>query len=215
MPTRGPARARAFAQVHLLASLGPATGVKVAGAALTGVLLLGACSSDSGTGDASSTSQSSTTQPSDTPTPAPTDPVIAAVPPKAREYSASGAIAFVEHFFDRVNEAVTRPDTGLIPALSEPSCDACAGLQGMAVQLDEQDLRAAAPMFSVRDPEFVAKRDEAILTIRFTLESHAVDILKSDGSVASTRTAGSGDRLVAVQWRGDSWRILGAEAADD
>jgi len=42
-----------------------------------------------------------------------------------------------------------------------------------------------------------------------------VDILKADGSVASTRTGGSGDRLVAVQWRDDSWRILGAEAADD
>jgi|GEM_PF-683532 len=218
MPTRGPARARASTQVRLLASLGPGTGATVACAALTGVLLLGACSSDSGTGDASSTSQSATsqssgTQPSDTPTPAPTDPVIAAVPPKAREYSASGAIAFVEHFFDRVNEAVTGPDTGLIPALSEPGCDACAGLQGMAVELKEQDLRAAAPMFSVRDPQFVAKRDETIMTIRFTLESHAVDILKADGSVASTRTGGSGDRLVAVQWRDDSWRILGAEAA--
>ncbi len=150
-----------------------------------------------------------------TPTPAPTDPVIAAVPPKAREYSASGAIAFVEHFFDRVNEAVTGPDTGLIPALSEPGCDACAGLQGMAVELKEQDLRAAAPMFSVRDPQFVAKRDETIMTIRFTLESHAVDILKADGSVASTRSAGSGGRVVAVQWRGDSWRILGAESTDD
>ena len=162
----------------------------LAGVVAAGALLLAACSGDSA---------------EDSPPPP---------PPLMAEKSEQGALAFVEHFFDQVNAAAMGPDTELIPVLSSPTCDACAGLQGMVVALVAAAQRAAAPLFSVGDIGAVAQEGGTTYVIEFTLHSAAIEILNADDSVETVLQAGESGRVVAVRWEDGAWQLLGAESTD-
>ncbi|WP_286960865.1 DUF6318 family protein [Arsenicicoccus sp. UBA7492] len=107
-----------------------------------------------GTSAATPTSSSAATTSSTSPTtaaPAATSAAAPAIPAAARAHTPEGAEAFTRYFIDQVNVAWTTPKTGLISALSLPTCKSCTGLEEGASELAGQRSRYTTPVIALRD----------------------------------------------------------------
>lgn len=79
---------------------------------------LGGCGGSDSTADPS---------PSPSPTPSPTGLVM---PAAAKEHTKAGAVAFVKHYVQALNAAMSTGETAAVQRLAAPSCRSCANVVG-------------------------------------------------------------------------------------
>src|SRR5665647_2488666 len=180
--------------------------VKKTSAALMAVpvaasLLLAACGGDAKPGaSASSTSTSSpttTAPPTVSPT---TDPNI---PLAARAHTPAGAAAFTKYFFAQLNVAFGQPKTGLVSALSDPTCKTCLALEGTAADLTSKRQHYRGDAFALERVGSIGESE--VLVVGTQPPGAVVDI---NGSVVKSRTEAQPIKFsVTVSWFSQGWRI--------
>ncbi|MCG7321127.1 DUF6318 family protein [Arsenicicoccus bolidensis] len=163
-----------------------------------------------GTSAASPTATSSASTSISSPTTAATTATSAAaptIPAAARAHTPEGAEAFTRYFIDQVNVAWTTPKTGLISALSLPTCKSCARLEQDARRLADAGARVASPMLEVNDT--IPAEDNAtkatIVVAQVTENPKAT--LQGDQTTQPTRRPTSSKRAFELTQRSDGWRV--------
>jgi hypothetical protein len=172
---------------------------------LLGSVLLAGCGGDAKP-DASS---SSTSAPSPTTTAPPTaspttDPNI---PVAARAHTPAGAEAFVRYFYSQVNTAWTKPNAGLISALSSPGCKSCAALEATAAGLVEKHQHYdGAPVTIVTVAglgESSPGRPEVLVVF---IQEHR-SVIDETGQVVLTDKRKQGKSVATLGWSGHGWLV--------
>jgi Family of unknown function (DUF6318) len=190
------------------------TAVAVAGLLMvTGVL--SGCDSAAKTPGASSPSPSVA---SPTPSPSPSAPSPSAsptspIPAAARVKSDKGAEAFVRYFFDKVNQAWTTPQTGLVPALSDSGCQFC-----LKTESDAKALVTAGQKYRT---EPISLKTVAALTgaapkgqtiVRTDATQNQSDVLSADNAVVRSDSKKDLQLITGLIWKGGRWLVYEVEA---
>jgi len=169
-------------------------------------MLLSGCGGDakpgatpSSTSAASPTTSSPATSSPATSSPA-TDPNI---PAAARAHTPAGAEAFVRYFYSQLNIAWSTPKSGLIAALSLPTCKTCAALEGSAVDLASKHQHYAGEVFAVGTVGAIG--DSEVLV---TGEQPAGAVIDINGSVVRSKAkAEKAKFIVTLAWSSGGWRV--------
>lgn len=154
--------------------------------ALACLLLLAGCGGD----DPAPIVADPTPSPSGTPT-----PTASAAPQPWEERSKAGAVAFVEHWVEVLNESVASTGAAELAAISSPTCETCSGLislidgwrrDGTSVQTPGWEIQGVRipnsqtrPPFDAavrikRPPEIVVRRDGARERYEGSTETYSV-----------------------------------------
>ncbi len=164
-----------------------------------------------GTSAASPTATSSASTSISSPTTAATTATSAAapaIPAAARAHTPEGAEAFTRYFIDQVNVAWTTPKTGLISALSLPTCKSCANLEQTAGRLADQGHRFAALPMTIQSVVYEGDTDKGLAVVRIAGLQKAVDVVSQDGQIVSTQKQEPLQvRQVLLQEAPTGWRI--------
>ena len=170
---------------------------------LAASMLLAACGGDAKPGAPSSSTSTSTptTTASATTTASPTtDPNI---PVAARAHTPAGAEAFVRYFFVQLNVAFGQPKTGLVSALSDPTCKTCLAFEGTAADLASKRQHYRGDAFALESVGSIGESE--VLVVGTQPPGAVVDI---NGSVVKSRTEAQPIKFsVAVAWFSQGWRI--------
>jgi hypothetical protein len=174
-------------------------------AILAASLLLAACGG-AAKPDASSTSTSpstSTSAPtvSDSPITAPTiDPTI---PAAARAHTPAGAAAFVRYFYSQLNIAWSKPQTGLISALSAKTCKTCAALEGTTADLAAKRQHYRGEVLAVKTIGSIAESEVLVVG-----EQPIGAVIDVTGAVVKSGTKAQLLKfVVTVTWSSEGWRV--------
>lgn len=162
-----------------------------------------------GTSAASPTSPPAATTSTTSPTtaaPTATSTAAPAIPAAARAHTPEGAEAFTRYFIDQVNVAWTTPKTGLISALSLPTCKSCASLEAEAKSLQEQGARYEKATVSARSVQWGedAKTKQTVVTA-VVVDTPAA--LLGTPSSTAVGTPSSSPRAFELAKVGGSWRV--------
>lgn len=164
-----------------------------------------------GTSAASPTSTSASAPATTSPTvaaPTATSAAAPTIPAAARAHTPEGAEAFTRYFIDQVNVAWTTPKTGLISALSLPTCKSCASMEQTAGRLTGQGHRFAALPMTIQSVGYEGDTDKGIAVVRIAGLQKAVDVVSQDGRVVSTQKQEPLQvRQVLLQEAPTGWRI--------
>lgn len=181
--------------------------------ALAAVLAVGACSGgDDPPATTSSSSTSTTSTTTTTPPTTPTTPTTTVpIPAAARQHTPAGAEAFVRFYIDQLNDAWTKPDSQVLPPLSDRDCVACKSLQDTAVSLTEKKQHYASDPVTVTKVVPLQTQPGGVQLVRLFMDQHKVNVLDSTGKVVLTDSAKRLARTVGVAWKGDSWRLFDME----
>jgi hypothetical protein len=159
----------------------------------------------------SSNSTTSTSTPSSSATTATGSPTIdpAKLPPEAQKHTPEGAAAFAEYFIEQSNEAWVRPDTTLLPPLSEKGCLSCKSLQETAAELKSKGQRYESDPVTVTEVVPLEGAPGGRQRLRIQLVQHRVDILDRAGKVVSTDPSKKLARTMDLVWEDKSWLVYG------
>ena len=178
-----------------------------AGVAVMAAAALGGCSGDadpipSSTPPAStSVSASGSTSPSPSDSPSPTY----SVPPEAQHRTDAGAIAFVQFYFDQVNEAWATPDPDLIRILSGSDCNTCKADIKTAETLSSDGQRASGPSVQVGDFSSLPGPQDSQMFVDLHLVQLDTPVLDKAGTEVSRPGTGEAEIRALVTWREDKW----------
>lgn len=174
----------------------------LATASLTAAMLLAGCGGDAkpdptNTTTAAPTSTSASTSPAPSPT---TDPNI---PAAARAHTPAGAEAFVRYFYSQLNLAWTTPATGLLSALSAPTCKTCSALEGTAADLVSKKQHYRGDAYSVKSVGSIGESEVLVVG-----EQPIGAVIASNGSVVKSKSKAEPAKFIAtVVWSAKGWRI--------
>ena len=168
---------------------------------LAASMLLAACGGDAKPGASSSSTPTSSPTTTAPPTVSPTtDPNI---PVAARAHTPAGAEAFVRYFFVQLNVAFGQPKTGLVSALSDPTCKTCLAFEGTAADLASKRQHYRGDAFALESVGSIGESE--VLVVGTQPPGAVVDI---NGSVVKSRTEAQPIKFsVAVAWFSQGWRI--------
>lgn len=140
-------------------------------------------------------------------TTAATTPPKAEIPEAARAHTEAGAEAFTRYFLEQAALAWTRPDSSLIPALSDAGCLSCKELQETAAELVAKKRRYASSPVTVNSVNAVGDvMGQTHVRVRMT--QNKVDVVDSAGTVVLTDPSEPLTRTVALVWRGERWVLF-------
>ena len=164
-------------------------------------LLLAACGGDAKPGASSSSTSTSSPTTTAPPTVSPTtDPNI---PLAARAHTPAGAEAFTKYFFAQLNVAFGQPKTGLVSALSDPTCKTCLAFEGTAADLASKRQHYRGDAFALESVGSIGESE--VLVVGTQPPGAVVDI---NGSVVKSRTEAQPIKFsVTVSWFSQGWRI--------
>lgn len=147
-----------------------------------------------------------TTTPATPSSPATTTAAAPAIPAAARAHTPEGAEAFTRYFIDQVNVAWTTPRTGLISALSLPTCKSCAGLEDGARDLLDQESRYTTPVVALEDVLATSDPKGQTVVKATVVETPSTVARRQQTSPAKGQkvTTRRGFVLASV---GDAWRV--------
>jgi len=181
---------------------------------LAASILLAGCGGDSKT-DASrssiasssptTTAAPSTTSGSPTSIASPvTDPNI---PAAARAYTPVGAEAFVRYFYSQLNVAWTKPSSGLLSALSSPSCKSCAGLEATATDLVKKGQHYDGSPVTIVSVNHLGEGipGHPEILVRFTQENR--NVIDEAGHVVLTDQRKQGKFVATLGWSSRGWSV--------
>jgi hypothetical protein len=180
---------------------------KTSAALLAASMLLAGCGGDA----KPDPSSSNTTGPSPTTTnPAPTNSATTDpnIPAAARAHTPAGAEAFVRYFYAQVNVAWTKPTSGVISALSSPSCKSCAALEATAADLVKRKQHydgAPVTIVSVGGLGETSPGHPEVL-VEFIQEER--NVIDASGHVALTDKRQQGKFVVTLGWSGQGWSVV-------
>lgn len=184
-----------------------------------GVLALAGCNgggeeakSPSPTGTTSASSPSASASSSPSASASPSSSTASAVPSEAKQRTEDGAIAFLEFYFDQVNEGYQNPATPPdLFAYADKACVACknalAGIAeyksgGWSVQSNLLEMSEAKLATAVTEPKVI---------VNFTLSEQKVALYENGEPTDQTTDAASGKRAAALRWVNDSWQLFDIE----
>lgn len=189
-------------------------------AALTAAGLLTGCSGATTSAKTTATHElpptaSGTTAGSATPTTAPAAPsspatttaAAPAIPAAARAHTPEGAEAFTRYFIDQVNVAWTTPRTGLISALSLPTCKSCASLENDAQRLADADARVASPMLEVTETLPAEDKQTGTTVVVATVKETPTPTIQDGATTQSTRKTTVTRRAFELSAQATGWRV--------
>jgi Family of unknown function (DUF6318) len=192
--------------------IGHNASVKRTSAALMAVplaasMLLAGCGGDAKPDSPSSstpTSSSTTAAPTTTAPPTSASPTTDPnIPVAARAHTPAGAEAFVRYFYSQLNVAWSKPQAGLISALSVPTCKTCLAFEGTAADLASKHQHYRDDVFVVKS---VGSIGESEVLVVGTQPPGAV--VNNNGSVVKSRTQAQPAKFsVTVAWSSQGWRI--------
>lgn len=184
--------------------------------ALTGAVVLTACSSGPAGSDSSTAqavlplgpSASASSPTASAGTSSPGSPSPAPLPAAAREHTPKGAEAFVRHFLAEYNRAVTTPAPGLLRPMSLPSCKTCAGLEDdVTALIKDGEKYLVAPVRIDAVTCVVCAPAEPTWIVDSWLFSRPAKIANSAGVVMQI-TESSSDLLdFSLQWKSGQWTV--------
>lgn len=162
-----------------------------------------------GTSAASPTATSSASTSISSPTTAATTVTSAAapaIPAAARAHTPEGAEAFARYFIDQVNVAWTTPKTGLISALSLPTCKSCANLERGARDLETAKARYSKPVLSADEVE--SSLDPAGKTVvQVSVVETPVAVLQGNKTTPPEGTPTTAKRAFHIEPSGEGWKV--------
>ena len=187
----------------------------VAASLTVGGVVLAGCSGDgdppatSTSSSSTSSSSSTTTTPSSTTTSATTSPVK--LPPEATKHTEKGAEAFVEFFVEQSNDAWTKPDSTLLPPLSDPGCLSCQALQKTATNLvAKKQHYVSAPVSNIRTTAIGGAKPGQQM-VRMFAKQNKVKVVDAAGELVRTDPAMDLARSVLLTWGSGGWRVFDAQ----
>lgn len=192
------------------------TAVTAAALAAT-TLTCAACSTGpSGSDDTPGTSSApatthdtATTTASRTATASPSTPPAAGpvVPSAARSHTPAGAVAFVQFYIDQVNRAWTTPQTGLIPALSLPTCKSCAGLESSAKELSTAKAHYARSSLAIEQPEYGVIGNPPRELVTCTIVETPTPTIGPTSTYTPPGKATHYPASLEIAWRDGNWAV--------
>jgi hypothetical protein len=128
-----------------------------------------------------------------------------AVPAAARAHTPAGAEAFVRHYLAQVNIAWTKPQTGLLPPLSDPGCLSCQAFEATAADLVKKGQKYSSAPASITKVTAYGGAPEGEQFVRVQGEQHKVDVIDAQGRVVLTDAKKQLALDALVAWRGSGW----------
>ncbi|MTB71654.1 hypothetical protein GGG17_06660 [Arsenicicoccus sp. MKL-02] len=153
------------------------------------------------------TSATPTTAPAAPSSPATTTAATPAIPAAARAHTPEGAEAFTRYFIDQVNVAWTTPKTGLISALSLPTCKSCAKLEKDAQRLADADARVASPMLEVTETVPAEDKQTGATVVVATVQETPTPTVQDGATTQSTRKTTVTRRAFELSAQANGWRV--------
>lgn len=185
-------------------------------AAVLAALAMGACTPNDGTAPttAPTTTTPSATSPGSSATPPSTASATpstslaypADVPAAARARTQEGAQEFAKHYFERINQAWTRPQAGLLPPICESTSKSCANSEQTAVRLVSSGLRYDQRPLTVLGVTSVGEQD-GLATVYVKGRQEARSVVDSSGRPVQQVQAADVTFEVIVAWSGDHWLV--------
>lgn len=163
-----------------------------------------------GTSAASPTGTSSASTSISSPTTAATTATSAAastIPAAARARTPEGAEAFTRYFIDQVNVAWTTPKTGLISALSLPTCKSCASLEDRVKKLTAANQRYSTPPWSASSVAYQGDTDDKRAVVEMSGMQRSAQVVGLDGRKVGEQPQEKSVRQFVLREAADGWRI--------
>jgi len=148
-------------------------------------------------------STSSASKPSPSPSPS------YSVPPEARTHDEVGAMAFVRYFIEQSNLAWTKPDTTLIPPLSDDACGSCRALQKGAEELARDGNRVDQDPIQLISVAIRPGAPDGQLFMTAQLHQPPAKTIDRSGAVVDTQNTLDLKRQIGVIWKRDRWLMYG------
>jgi len=138
-----------------------------------------------------------------------TDPNI---PAAARLHTPAGAEAFVRYFYSQLNVAWTKPSSGLISALSSPSCKSCAGLEATATDLVKKGQHYNGSPVTIVSVNHLGEGipGHPEILVRFTQENR--NVIDRTGNVVLTDQRKQGKFVATLGWSSRGWAIASVKS---
>jgi hypothetical protein len=105
----------------------------------------------------------------------------------------------------QANEAWTKPDTSLLPPLSDPGCLSCKAIQETAESLESKGQHNVSNPVTVTSVTAFSGAPKGQQYVRLLMDQHKVNVVDSKGRVVLTDPAKRLARTAGVVWKGDSW----------
>lgn len=189
---------------------------------LAASMLLTGCGEDTKPSESPSStmaSSSPTTPATPTPTETTASPTATAgpktvpnIPAAARAHTPAGAEAFVRHFYMQVNIAWTKPDSGLIAALSSKGCKSCAALEATATDLARKGQRYDGPPATIVSVDSLGEGNSGNPEVLVRLTQEHRNVIDRTGQVVLTDQRKPGNFIATARWSGRGWLVASVES---
>jgi len=174
---------------------------------LAASMLLAGCGGDAKPDSSSSSTPTSTPTTTAVPTTTASPTTDPNIPVAARAHTPAGAEAFVRYFYSQLNVAWSKPQAGLISALSLSSCKTCANFEREAAKSvtgKEHVVGQSIVLDSINTSDATNPAKMTILAIGQQPKTVVVDAL---GKTVETVQLERVRTLVTVQWGANGWRL--------
>jgi hypothetical protein len=149
-----------------------------------------------------------TTEKSTTPTPPP-------LPPTANGTSNASAEAFVRHFIETLNFAITTGDTGPVRRLSTEKCSSCKGVADYLDGIYSAGGNVATSGWQVKRLKFLARSPDGEPTFHAAILQPVETTVASPSAKPSESTEATKFFFVYVEHTDKGWRISEFELTKD